>query len=254
MQIVMIALLTSACVVFLGDRVKNLKSVIIEINSVVFRMMEVVLKCLPVAIFLIVFKTILTTTITDILSIWKIIAATFIAYTVFAVIMLVRLALKYKISIKDFLQKISSTMIVAFVTCSGTAAMASNFDVCKKNLNISERFCDFWIPLSHSLLSPGTLIAIVVFVFFSAQFSNANISFVQLIIIAFLTVQLSICAPKVNGGNITVLTMLLTQLGFSLDVLGTLIVANGFMNNIASAFGMIVRDCEIFDVSHKVNF
>ena len=250
LQIVMIALLVSACIVFLGDRVKNLKSVIIELNSVIFRMMAVVLKLLPFTIFLIVFKTILTTTITDILSIWKIIAASYITYIVFVVILLARLAVKYKISVKEFLQKTSQTLIISFVTDSGTAAMATNFDVCKKNLNIDEKFCDFWIPLSHSLFSPGTVISMVVYAFFAAVILNENIS----VVIAFLAVQLSICSPKVSGGNIAILTMLLTQLGFSLEVLGTLIIADGFINNISGVFGMLARNCEIFDVSHEVKF
>ena len=254
LQIVIIALLISACVVFLGDRVKNLKYVIIELNSVILRMMELVLKLLPIAIFLIVFKTVLSTTVENIVSIWKIIVASYLTYLVFIMVLLVRLVLKYKISVKDFLQKISHTLVVSFVTGSGTAAMATNFEVCKKNLNINEKFCDFWIPLSHSLFSPGTVISMVVYAFFSAAYLDVDISIVQLIIIAFLAVQLSICSPKVNGGNIAILTMLLTQLGFSLEVLGTLIIADGFINNVSGVFGMLARNCEIFDISHEVKF
>lgn len=254
MQVVIIALLVSSCVVFLGDRVKNLKSIIIESNGVIFRIMALVLKLLPFTIFLIVFKTLLITTTSDILSIWKIVAAAYTIYLVISLIMLIRLAIKYKISIKDFIQKNSPTLIISFVTGSGTAAMASNFDVCKKNLNIDEKFCDFWIPLSHSLFSPGTVISMVVYAFFSAVFYNVDLPIAELIIVAFLAVQLSICSPKVNGGNIAILTILLTQLGFPLEVIGTLVIADGFVNNLSGVFGMLVRNCEIFDVSHEIKF
>lgn len=254
LQIVLIALLTSACVVFLGERVKNLKSVIIEINSVVFRMMELVLKLLPLAIFLIVFRTILTTTTSDILTIWRIIAASYLTYLVVVVVMMIRLVAKYKISIKDFLQKISPTLMVSFATGSGTASMLTNFEVCKKNLKLDEKLCDFWIPLSHTLFSPGTVISMVVYAFFGAIFSGETISFVELIVISFLAVQLSICSPKVSGANLAILTMLLTQLGFSVEALGAVAIADGFINNVSGVFGMLARDCELYDVSHEVKF
>lgn len=250
LQIVMISLLSSACIVIFGDRVSNLKNVINETRSVIFKMMEIVLKLLPLTIFLIVFKTILTTTLADILAIWKVVASSYLTYIVVSVLMLVRLSIKYKVGIVDFLRKNSPTLIVSFTTGSGTASMATNFDVGKKNLKIDGNFCDFWIPLSHALFSPGTVISMVVYAFFGAQFSGESISVIELLIISFLSIQLSICSPKVSGGNIALLTLLFTQLGFSLEAIGTLVIADNFINNISGVFGMLVRNCELFDIAH----
>ena len=51
--------------------------------------------------------------------------------------LLARLALKYKISVKDFLRKISPVLVIAFVTMSSSASMAKNFEVCKHSLKLN---------------------------------------------------------------------------------------------------------------------
>ena len=132
--------------------------------------------------------------------------------------------------------------------------MMVNMDVCKKDLKIDPVFCEFWIPLSHALFSPGTVNTLVICSFFGATISNASISLSQLILIAFLAIQLSIVTPKVYGGNIATFTILLTQLGFSQDAIGPMMVADIFTVNSMSFFGMFVRNCEIYDLSHQVKF
>ncbi len=253
MQIVFIAFLVSSCIVIFGDRTANLKEFINEARGVVFKMMDVVLKTLPLTIFLIVFKTVLTTEASEILSIWKIVAAAWLIYFINNLLMLMHHSIKYKESISSFLKKISPTLLVAATTASGSASMAINFDVCKKRLKINEKLCDFWIPLSHSLLSPGSPVQFTVYLFFAAFFSDVTINVMQLPIVAFIAIQLGLCVPKVNGGSIAVLTLLLNQFSLSLDAIGAIVVADIFINNVGAFSGMLIRDCEIFDVSHEVS-
>ena len=130
--------------------------------------------------------------------------------------------------------------------------MMVNFDVCKKNMKIDPNLCDFWIPLSHTLFSPGTVNTLVTCAFMGAAFSNATITVSELLIIAFLAIQLSIVSPKVYGGAIATFTMMLTQLGLSTDVIGMLMVADVFTINLSSLFGMVARNCELYDLSHQV--
>ena len=84
--------------------------------------------------------------------------------------------------------------------------------------------------------------------------SGANLSVSQLLLVAFLAIQLSIVTPKVFGGSIAGYTILLTQLDFSTDVIGQMMVADVFVINLSSLFGMVARNCELYDLSHQVNF
>ena len=86
---------------------------------------------------------------------------------------------------------------------------------------------------------------LVICAFVGATMSNATISLSQLLLIAFLAIQLGVVTPKVYGGNIATFTILLTQLGFTQDTIGPMMVADVFTVNSMSFFGMFVRNCEI---------
>lgn len=254
LQIILIAVSVGACVVILDKRALNLKTSINEIKNVLFKITEWTLKIVPIVIFLSVFKTIATTSFDSIYIVWKVVAISYITYIGVGAMMLLYLKFKYKISIKEFFKKNASVFIITTTTASGTTSMMANYDVCKKNLKIDPNLCNFWIPLSHTLFSPGTSNTMVVCAFMGAFMSGATISISQLLIISFLAIQLSIVTPKVYGGNIAGFMILLNQLGFSVDAIGQMMIADVFTINMASLFGILARNCEIFDLSHKVKF
>ncbi len=254
LQIVMTAFLTSICIVILDQRIAGLKSSINEIKELLFKMMELILKTVPLTIFLSIFKTVLTTSSENLFSVWKLVATSYITYFVVSFSMLLYLKLRYKIDLTDFFKKNAPVFIISLTMLSGTASMMVNFDVCKQNLKIDPNLCDFWIPLSHTLFSPGTVNNFVICAFMGAIISEAKISVSQLFIIAFLAIQLSIVTPKVYGGSIAGFTVLLTNLGFSTEAIGVMMINEVFIINASSLFGMVLRNCELFDLSHQVIF
>ena len=254
LQVIMIAFLTSVCIIILNQRVAGLKSFIGETKELLFKMMEMILKIVPLTIFLSIFKTVMTTPINEIFSIWKLVAISYITYFFCSAVMLLYLKIKYGISIRDFFRKNAPVFVIALTMISGTASMMVNFDVCKKNLKIDPNLCDFWIPLSHTLFSPGTVNNFVICAFMGATVSNDTLPVSELLLTAFLAIQLSIVTPKVYGGSIAGFTMLLTQLGLSTETIGYMMINEVFIINLSSLFGMILRNCELFDLSHQVNF
>lgn len=254
LQVVMIAIFTGVCVVILGQRIANLKTQIIELRNLFFKMSELILKIITLTIFLSIFKTVMTTSFNDLLIVWRVVASSYITYISVAVLMLAYLKAKYKLSITDFFRKNAPVFLTATATLSGTASMMVNFDVWKDTFKVDPNLCDFWIPLSHTLFSPGTVNVIVACSFMGAVISDATISVSQLLLIAFLAIQLSIVNPKVYGGNIAGFTILLTQLGFSTDAIGQMVLADVFTINMSSLFGMVARNCEFYDLSHQVKF
>lgn len=254
LQVVIIAFFTGVCIIILGQRVANLKTQINELKELLFKMMELILKVIPLTIFLSIFKTVMKTSVSELLGVWKVVAASYITYIGVGVLMLLYLKAKYRISITDFFRKNAPVFIISLTMLSGTASMMLNFDICKKVMKHDPNLCDFWIPLSHTLFSPGTVNTFVTCAFMGAIVSGANLSVSQLLLVAFLAIQLSIVTPKVFGGSIAGYTILLTQLDFSTDVIGQMMVADVFVINLSSLFGMVARNCELYDLSHQVNF
>ena len=254
LQVTVMAFLTGICIIMLGNRVSNLKNMFIDLNALIFKIMEIVLKIIPLTIFLCILKTLSTSDFADFIVVWRIVLAILIVYTVFAIVMLIRLSIKSKMNISDFLKKISSVFIIALTTASSIATLPKNLEVSKEKLHIEEKFSKFWFPLAVALFSPHFVIQMTVSAFYVMQVSGNTISIMQLLIIAFLAIQISIAAPKVAGGSAIGFGILLTQLELPMELIGTLMIANVLLDNVCTALTILTLDCELYSVAYKLNF
>lgn len=252
LQVMTLAFVTGICIIILGEKATDFKNLIISLKYILFKMVSIVFKLIPLIISLFIFKTILIYSASEILIVWKLIAVKYILFTSITFVMLLKISFKYDVKILDFLKKIYPACVISFKTASGVASLQKNLEVCKKNLKIEENLCDFYIPLSHTLCPTTLVTGIVANIFFSAYFSGNTISIAQLIIIAFLAVQFAISAVGGNGGMVATMTLLLTQMEFSVDSIGAITVSDIFVINFSILSALIIRDCDLFDCSHKI--
>lgn len=252
LQIIFVAVLTGFCTVFLGHRVANVKKIIFELREVVFKIVKVILRVMNLIIFLCIFKSILINSFEEILSVWKMVAAQYSAFVILSVLMLFQVSIKYRINILDFLKKLYPAYLIAFTTCSGSASMPKNIEVCEKNLNIDKNIVEFYIPMSHALFPATMITGIIIYTFYAAEFSGVQLSMAQLLVIAFLGIQFAVSAVKANGGMVATIGLLLMQLGLSLESIGAMMIADVFLVNMAGVVNLIIRDCDLIDFSHNI--
>lgn len=252
LQIVVMAWLTGFCITILGSKVSGLKEFVIDLKQLIYEIVKIVFKLIPAIMFLCILKTMLTISFESIFTVWKIIAAIFVTYAVITSIMLLRIKIKHDVKILEFLKKIYPAFLISFVTCSGSAAMPKNIEVCEKELKIDKNLCEFYIPLANALFPTTMIIAMVVNPFFAAEFSGAEISIAELLIILFLSVQFAISSVRANGGMIATMTLLLNQLEFSLDAIGMIMIADIFIVNTSGVISLIIRNCDLLDFSKKI--
>ena len=249
-QVIILAALAGAAVMILGDRVPRTREFIAEANQLMFQIMDLVAKIIPLAVFLSIYKAVAANTLSDILSVWKVIAANWMMIP-FTALMLLWVTMRRKVSPREFLQKVMPVFNIAFLSGSTTLSMSRNYEVCKEDLQIDKKLCDFYIPLSFAMFSPSTIFPLVVAAFYSSEHYGTPISPFQLLIVYILVAQLSVASPKVPGGIMATFTILLNQLGMPLDAVGLLMVANVFCVNIQSALAMVIRDLDLVDLSAK---
>ncbi len=132
--------------------------------------------------------------------------------------------------------------------------MPKNIELCKNELKISKTLCDFYIPFSHALCPSAMLIGFISATFFAADFSEVQLTITELFIIGFLAIQFAISASSGNGGMVAMLGLMLMQLNISLDAIGTIMVADIFVINISGIVTLIIRDCDLFDLSKKIDW
>lgn len=119
---------------------------------------------------------------------------------------------------------------------------------------MEEKFCNFWIPLALAVFSPSILIKIVVSAFYVAEISGNTISIMEMLIITFLAIQLGIASPKVAGGVAVSFSILLSQLGLPPENIGSLMIINVIIGNLFAALNILIHDCELMTISHKMGF
>lgn len=253
LQIVVLAMLTGICITILGERVTEFKSMILELKQIIFEMVMIVFKVIPAIVFLCIFKTALLYSFSQIFIVWKLILVEYILFISLSFLPLLKNSITHGVNILDFLKKIQPAMLISFTTGSGSAAMPKNIEVCKKELKIQKTLCDFYIPISHALCPTAMLIGFCTATFFAADFSGVQLTISQVFIIGFLAIQFAISASSGNGGMVAMLGLMLMQLNISLDAIGTIMVADIFVINISGIVSLIVRDCDLLDLSYQLN-
>ena len=216
--------------------------------------MRLVMKLIPLIIFLCILKASVESSFEQIAGVWKIVAAEWVLFAVLSLAALLRTSLKYDLNIPDLLRKISPAFLISFTTGSGSASMPKNLEVCENVLKIDKNLCEFYIPLSHALCPIPMIVGIVICTFYAAEFAEAQISLAQIFVIAFLAIQFAISSTGGNGGLLATMALMLTQIGLPLEAIGPMTVTDIFVVNISGVITVIVRDCDLIDVSHEVGF
>ena len=254
LQVTVMAFVVGICIIKIGGRISNVKNLVAELNLLMFNVVEAVFSMIPLIIFLCIFKTLLTTDLTDFFKVWEIIAAELIVYAIIIVFMLLRLVLKTKTSAADFLKKISPAAIISLTTGSSVASLPKSLKISKESLHIEEKFCNFWIPLSLVLFSPSKLIQLSVAGFYVVAVSGETLSVTELLVLAFLAIQLSFASPNAAGGIVATFTLLLTGMKLPLEYVGTLMIADVLTGNLFTGLNVLVRQCELMTIAHKMKF
>ncbi|MBE8955673.1 MAG: cation:dicarboxylase symporter family transporter [Quinella sp. 2Q5] len=254
LQVAVMAFFGGICIITIGSRLPNVKAFAAEINLLMFKVMDAVFTIMPAIIFLCIVKSLSRSTLSEAMTVWKIVAANCLTYAAFMLIMLAMLRLKTSADIPAFFRKIFPAFIVSLTTGSSSASLPQSLDVSKNNLHIDEKFCNFWIPLSLVLFSPSKLVQLTVSAFFASAAANEPISVAELFVVAFLAMQMSISTPNAGGGIAASFSILLAQLDLPLELIGSLMIADVITGNVFTGLNVVLRESELLTLATKMNF
>lgn len=149
-QLVILGFLLGSAFLLIGDRIPELKTVLIQINEWMMSAMKIIQMGLPAIPFLSLFVAVAGGNAGEMLQGWKYIAASYIVYTVIVVIKALKASLTTKISISEFRRKIWPAFMTAFTTGSTSATLRKAAKISEKEFHIKPEFTSFWIPMGGS--------------------------------------------------------------------------------------------------------
>lgn len=218
MQIIVFSLFLGFAIISIGKEAQQLCDIISLCSRTMFKVIDMILGIIPYGVFSLmtvalakygvaIFGPVLKFILTDYLA--CIIMST-VGYGIFLTVI-------GKVNPMKFWRKAFEPWMIAFSTCTSSAALPVSMEVAPKKMGVPRDIASFVLPLGCTAQMNGTCAYFGIVVLFAAQLYGVELSIQQQIMLVVQATFLSVgCAATPQIGLVISLT-LMTQMGFPLD-------------------------------------
>ena len=218
MQIIVFSLFLGFAIISIGKEAQQLCDIISLCSRTMFKVIDMILGIIPYGVFSLmtvalakygvaIFGPVLKFILTDYLA--CIIMST-VGYGIFLTVI-------GKVNPMKFWRKAFEPWMIAFSTCTSSAALPVSMEVAPKKMGVPRDIASFVLPLGCTAQMNGTCAYFGIVVLFAAQLYGVELSIQQQIMLVVQTTFLSVgCAATPQIGLVISLT-LMTQMGLPLD-------------------------------------
>jgi DAACS family dicarboxylate/amino acid:cation (Na+ or H+) symporter len=206
------------------EKAAPLLAVLESVASVTIRIIEMVMRFAPYAVFFLIFSVtarfgldLLATLAGYVLTVIGGLALLLIVgYSAVLVVFARRNPL-------DFFRKARIVMITAFSTSSSNATLPTTLQVTEEVLHVPRQIAGFVVPLGATANMNGTALFEGVTVLFIAQVFGLELALSQQILVVLMSVVTAIGTAGVPGGSIPLLMMVLNMVGVPVEGIAIII-------------------------------
>ena len=218
MQIIVFSLFLGFAIISIGKEAQQLCDIISLCSRTMFKVIDMILGIIPYGVFSLmtvalakygvaIFGPVLKFILTDYLA--CIIMST-VGYGIFLTVI-------GKVNSMKFWRKAFEPWMIAFSTCTSSAALPVSMEVAPKKMGVPRDIASFVLPLGCTAQMNGTCAYFGIVVLFAAQLYGVELSIQQQIMLVVQATFLSVgCAATPQIGLVISLT-LMTQMGLPLD-------------------------------------
>lgn len=217
-QIIVFSLFLGFAIISIGKEAQQLCDIISLCSRTMFKVIDMILGIIPYGVFSLmtvalakygvaIFGPVLKFILTDYLA--CIIMST-VGYGIFLTVI-------GKVNPMKFWRKAFEPWMIAFSTCTSSAALPVSMEVAPKKMGVPRDIASFVLPLGCTAQMNGTCAYFGIVVLFAAQLYGVELSIQQQIMLVVQATFLSVgCAATPQIGLVISLT-LMTQMGLPLD-------------------------------------
>ena len=219
LAVVFVAVVLGLCTNTLGEKIKVLKTLLEEINSIITVFLSfIITKFGPVAIFVLITRTFAIYGIDNLKP-----ALVYVITTVFTLLLF--LVFGYALFIEigarlnpiKFVKKIGKVALFGFSTSSSAATLPLNTKTTIEELGVNEDIASFILPLGMTINMNGTAIMQVIAAIFIATSAGYDVTIGNIVVIALLALISSVGTPAAPGAGAIILFTVLTGMGYNND-------------------------------------
>lgn len=219
LAVVFIAVVTGLCINNLGDKIKVIKTVLEEVNSIITVFLSfVITKFGPIAIFVLITRTFAIYGIDNLKP-----ALVYVVATIFTLLLFLVFGYAIFVSIGarlnpiNFVKKIGKVALFGFSTSSSAATLPLNTKTTIEELGVDKDIASFILPLGMTVNMNGTAIMQVIATIFIASSAGYNVTVGNIIAISLIALIASVGTPAAPGAGAIILFTVLTGMGYNND-------------------------------------
>lgn len=218
LQIIVFSIFLGLAINLSGEKGKPLNQALNSLADVMYRMTSMIMQFAPFGVFAIMAWVAGTFGIAMLLPLAKFLLVYYAACLLHLLIVFCGL-LKYmgKVRALPFFQGMSNAIMVAFSTCSSSAALPVSMHCAQANLGVSKNIASFVLPMGMAINMNGTAIFHTLGALFIAQGYDIHLSAYAIMMIMITSMFSSMSAPGVPGSGILMFSAVLTSVGLPLE-------------------------------------
>lgn len=218
LQIIFIAMFMGVVISLLNKaKMKPVISFFEAINDIMIKIVEIVIKIAPFAVFALIAAVVGTFGMDILMSLVRYCAVVIgglliLAFTYPAVVWLFT-----KYPYLKFWKGISKAQLIAFSTCSSSATLPVTMECAEDNIGVSKQISSFVLPLGATINMNGTALYQGVTAIFIAQVYGMNLTIGDQLVIVLTATLASIGAAGAPAMGVLMLVIVLRQVGIPLE-------------------------------------
>jgi Na+/H+-dicarboxylate symporter len=245
LPIIVFAVLFGLALSTSGEAGKRLLGFFDSVNTVVMRLVWLIMQLAPIGVFALITRTFATQGFEAFVPLLK------YFFLVLAVLLFhglvtypALLTVLGRLHPGRFLRKMREVQVFAFSTASSNATLPISLRVCEEKLGVRNSVASFTIPLGATINMDGTAIMQGVATVFIAQVYGVDLSVGQLLMVVLTATLASIGTAGVPGVGLIMLAMVLQQVGLPVAGIGLIIGIDRLLDMVRTAVN-VTGDCAV---------
>ena len=219
LAVVFIAVATGLCINTLDDKIKVLKVLLEEVNSIITTFLTfVITKFGPIGIFMLLTRTFAIYGIENLKPALVYVVVTVITLVLFLVFgYAIFIAIGARLNPMNFVKKMGKVALFGFSTSSSAATLPLNTKTTTEELGVDKDISSFILPLGMTVNMNGTAIMQVIATIFIASSAGYDVTIGNIVVISLIALISSVGTPAAPGAGAIILFTVLTGMGYNND-------------------------------------
>jgi proton glutamate symport protein len=241
LQIVVFSILFAIALGMIGEKGRPMIAWCEAVAETMFKFTNIVMHYAPIGVGAAIAYTVGHGGVGVLWNLAWLVATLYVALTIFVLVVLLPVALLFKVPIRKFVKAVKEPAIIAFSTTSSEAALPRAMEVVER-LGVPRRIVSFVLPLGYSFNLDGTTLYLSLASMFVAQAAGVELTVGQQITMLLTLMLTSKGVAGVPRASLVILAATLASYGLPLEGV-TLILGVDELMDMARTMVNVVGNC-----------